>query len=237
MLAKLILPVFLLAFLPPAQADDSDWRSQVQIADADLSTFSLQLIHQGKLAGSMTYGWEKLGEIYYVRDRTEMVPNVIETAEAVLSVETLLPKSVVIDFAIGRDRMNMDLMWFDGTRQGTSTTLKNGKETVRDMHVREDTLAPLRLAVIGFMAAFPLEEGFETTLPWYNTLANRVETVIICVRDSQRVETPAGEFDTWAVDLKGGSPENIVYITKSLPRKIVRIDVVGQPMHFLRTAS
>ncbi|NVJ99879.1 MAG: hypothetical protein HWE25_17130 [Alphaproteobacteria bacterium] len=210
----------------------ANWRDQVNMSSADLGTFTMTLIQNGEKAGFMTYGWAQENGHYVVRDRTEMQPNIVETAEAWLDGESLLPKSVAIDFAIGENSMDIDLKWLNGWRKGAFVTVRSGERSVRDIDLQEDTIAPLRMAVIGFIAALPLDEEFQTGFTWFNTLANRGEEITISVRGSTETETPAGTFDTWIVDLKGGSPENVLYVTKSLPRKITRIDVVGQPMHF-----
>ncbi|MEX0298969.1 MAG: hypothetical protein AB3N28_07850 [Kordiimonas sp.] len=215
-------------------ANASDWRSQVDVNSADLSKFTMVMINAGKEAGGMTYGWHKEGDTYVVADRSEMQPNILETAKGVIDAKTLLPKSVVIDFAMGDDKMDFDFSWDKNKRTGTVKTLRGGKANTHNIDTAEEFGAPLRLAVIGMVAAFPVTETFEANLPWFNTLANKVEMITLKATGSETVEAPAGTFDTYKVAIQGGTPENVVYVTKSLPRKIVRIDVVGQPMHFLR---
>ena len=47
------------------------------------------------------------------------------------------------------------------------------------------------------------------------------------------ISTPAGDFDTIRYEIRGGSPDNDVYVTRGENRRVVRIDVVGQDMQFL----
>ncbi len=212
----------------------SDWRTQVDINSADLSKFSMTLFSDGKEVGSMTYGWQKDGDAYVIADRSEMQPNILETARGVIDADTLLPKSVVIDFAFGPDTMGYDLVWDKNQPTGTVATLRKGEAKTRAVEATDGVGAPIRLAVIGMVAAFPITDDFETHLPWYNTLSGKVEDITLKTVGSATVEAPAGTFDAYKVAIKGGTPENIVYVSKSLPRKIVRIDVLGQPLHFLR---
>ncbi len=102
------------------------------------------------------------------------------------------------------------------------------------MDASEPVGLPLRLAVVGLVAALPLTEGYEFAMPWFNTMANASEDVRIAVTGVETVTTPAGTFEAYKVELRGSQPENIVYVSTALPRKIVHIDVIGQPMHFLR---
>lgn len=235
-LQKLIVgTIAILGFSATAFAHDHNaWRDKIDMTRADLETFSMVMINAGEEAGSMTYGWHRDGNRFVLRDRTTMQPNILETAEAIMDADSLLPLSVTIDFAVGENRMDVDLRWQDGWRQGQLVSVRDGNETVRDVNIEVEDPAPLRMAVIGMVAALPLKEGFKTSLPWFNTLANRVEDVALIVTGSDEIETPAGAFDSWRVAVKGGSPENVIYVSKSAPHKITRIDVVGQPMHFVR---
>lgn len=217
----------------PTTAADHTWNKGLDLSSADLSTFRLILMNEGAEAGDMTYGWRKMGEHYVIEDRTTMEPNIVETAKAMVDGKTLLPQSVAINFIMGESFMNVDLGWNGLNRHGKIVSKRaGGEETVRDIDLVEDNPAPLRLAVIGFVAAMPLEDGFHSSFDWFNTLANRVETVKIDVTGTRAIETPAGTFDTYVVELRGATPENIVYVSKEKPRRIVRIDVVGRPMYF-----
>ena len=223
----------LAAGFTPTSATDHNWNKGLDLTSADLSTFRLVLMNEGKEAGEMTYGWRKESGHYVIEDRTTMEPNIIETAKAVVDSDTLLPRSVAINFAMGESFMNVDLGWAGLNRYGKIISKRPGsEETIRDVDLIEDNPAPLRLAVIGFVAAMPLDVGFESSFDWFNTLANRTETVKISVTGTQEVKTPAGTFDTYVVELRGATPENVVYVSKGKPRRIVRIDVVGRPMYF-----
>lgn len=211
-----------------------DWKSDVDFTRADLSKIKLDLINEGKKAGRMEYGWRKVGGTYVIEDLTEMEPNIFETATGVLDAKTLMPKSVDVDFAMGPTRMIVDLDWQDEHMTGAITIKREGQED--RVHNADTTIAaPLRLAVFGLISSLPLEAGYKTEFPWFSSMSNSVENITLIVTGSEMVETPAGTFDTYKVAVTGGSVENNVYVTKSLPRKTVRIDVVGRPMHFLLT--
>lgn len=225
--------ILLATSFAPASATNQSWYKQLNLSRANLDTFRLTLMNEGMEAGEMTYGWKKEGALYVIEERTTMKPNIVETAKAVVDANTFLPRSVEINFMMGESFMKVALGWTGLNRHGKITNRRAGNEaTVRNVDLTEDNPAPLRLAVIGLVAAMPLDAGFANRLEWFNTLANRVETVSIAVTGSRKVETPAGFFDTYVVELRGASPENIVYVSKAKPRRIVRIDVVGQPLYF-----
>lgn len=213
------------------------WQTGLDLSKAHLDSFRMTMFKGEEAIGFMEYGWSLDGDSYVISDRTEMQPNVVEVAKGVLDSTSLLPTSVTIDFAVGDNLLDVDLSWTDGWRKGRYINMRENARTTRDVNVQEDKPATLRMAVFGLVAAMPLREGFKTTLPWFNTLVNRVEDVAVIVAGSETTDTPAGRFQTYKIELRGGSPENIMYVTQTTPRQIVRIDVVGHPMHFELAAT
>lgn len=216
-------------------AESENWRSLIDMDRADVSKFSMKMINNGADVGSMTYGWQQDGNTYVIKDRTEMQPNILETATGVIDARTLLPISNDIDFAVGTDLTVFDVEWQNGTLKGKVVMQKEGADprTV-DVSNADNPSSALRLSIFGLIAGLPLEGGFSVSLPWYNTLSNAVETVTLAHTGFESVETPAGTFETHKVHIQNGTPENMVYVTTTLPQRIVRIDVLGQPMHFER---
>lgn len=211
------------------------WQQLVDMSRADVSSFSMVMINDGEQAGGMTYGWQQTGNTYVISDRTEMAPNILETARGVIDTKTLLPLSNDIDFAVGGSRTVFDLEWQDGALNGEVRIAQEGKDprTV-DISNADHPESALRLSIFGLIAGLPLEAGFSVELPWYNTLSNSIETVTLAHAGFETVETPAGTFETHKVHIQNGTPENMVYVTAALPQRIVRIDVLGRPMHFER---
>lgn len=220
---------------PTVAAEQASWRSLIDMKRADVSTFSMKMINEGQEVGSMTYGWQRSGNTYVIRDRTEMQPNILETAKGVIDVHTLLPISNDIDFAVGASKNIFDLEWQDGALSGEVQINQEGKDprTV-DVSNADHPASIIRLSIFGVIAGLPLAEGFSVDLPWYNTLSNTVENITLAHTGFETVETPAGSFEAHKVHIQNGTPENMVYVTKSMPQRIVRIDVLGRPMHFER---
>ncbi len=215
--------------------DPGDWRGLIDMSRADVNNFSLKMINDGAEVGGMTYGWVRDGDRYVIRDRTEMQPNILETAEGVIDASTLLPISIGINFAIGETTRKYDIAWKDSELSGgVLIDQPNTEARLVDFTNPDHPPTALRLSIFGLIAGLPLGEGFSVKMPWYNTLSNTIEKIELIHDGVTTIETPAGIFQAHKIDLKGGTPENIIYVSTSLPQKIVRIDVVGQPMHFLR---
>lgn len=214
-------------------AEESRWQELMDMSRADMSEFSMKMINNGQEVGGMTYGWTLEGSNYVIRDKTEMQPNILETAKGVIDAKTFLPVSNYIDFAAGTSRNIFDLKWANGARSGTVALNKEGQETrTVDIGDPNQPNSIIRLSIFGVIAAMPLAEDFSIEMPWYNTLSNSMENITLAHVGFETVETPAGSFETHKVHVQNGTPENMVYVTRALPHRIVRIDVLGQPMHF-----
>lgn len=232
--AAIILIAGMLATLPTR----ADWRDGLDLDNADLSLFRMILVSEGIEVGAMEYGWTRIGDRYLVEDRTHMAPNVLETASALIDGRSFLPHTVAVKFSRGDNLTNVDLRWTGGMRLGQITSRQTGgEETVRDIRLAADVDAPLRMAAFGLVAALPLKDNYQTRFNWFNTMANRTEQVDVITRGRVRVKVPAGIYEAYRVELRGVTPENILYISTKRPRQIVRIDVVGRDMYFLREGS
>lgn len=233
---SLLVAFGMVIFTTSSMATGTDWRANVDFSRADLQPFSMVLIKDGVAAGSMAYSMRLNGDTYIIEDQTEMEPNILETATGILDAATLMPITVDIDFAVGENRTVFDFEWNDTVLSG-KVTINQSEQPERVVPINSNDNAVLRMAVFGIISALPLDNGFQTELPWFNTLSNTTEIVQISHAGYQTVETPAGTFEAHKVNLKGGTPENVIYVSKSLPQKIVRIDVIGQPLHFERNAT
>ncbi len=221
--------------LSPARAD---WRDGLDLSDADLNLFRMIMVHEGVEAGALEYGWTRIGERYLVEYRAHMAPNMLETASALIDGKSYLPHNVAVKYTRGDNLLNMDMRWLDGVRQGQIVSRDLGQdEVVEDVYLTGEPWAPLRMSVFGLVAALPLHDRFATGMSWFNTTENRTERIDVRTNGRARVKVPAGIFETHRVEIRGATPESILYITTAKPRRIIRIDMVGRDMYFLRVES
>lgn len=59
----------------------------------------------------------------------------------------------------------------------------------------------------------------------------RIANMNLSYLGDEKIEVEAGEFDTYKIAFKGqGQVSNIIYIKKEFPRRIVKVDIIGQPL-------
>lgn len=216
-------------------SEPKPWRELIDMELADLSAFKLVLLQNDSPAGSMEYRWRKNGDQFIVEDRTEMQPNILETAKATIDAESFLPKDIEIDFAIGDANNMFRVAWQGPERKGTVVVKpESGDTRTHDLSGTNTPANPVRLSAFGLALGIPWKSGLAVSMPWYNTMANADEAVILTHMGFKTMTVPAGEFEVHEIGLTGSVTENTLYITTDYPQKMIRIDVSGQPIHFER---
>ena len=196
------------------------------------------LVHHGRSAGEMFYSMERRDGDIVLHDATTLLPHTRESGTAVIDAETFAPRSMVVDGDFDRTIFDGELT-FENNKATGLYRIKRPDETAKTDRPFEADLpdgAILRASIFGLVAGLPLADGAEFEFKWFNTLAGAVQDAKIVVTGRQTVETPAGEFETFVLDLQA-TPQNTIYVTVAEPRKVVRIDVVGQDMRFERLAD
>lgn len=195
-----------------------------------------QLVFDGEVKGEMFYSARFQDGDYVIFDGTTFYPDVRESAAVVLDGETLLPKRALIDADFSRQIIDADLDW-DGNAVAGEFTVKGPEDLERKVVPYEAELPDgtiIRESIFTLVPALPLEVGAEYSTRWFNTLQRKVEDITLIVSGTETVTVPTGEHEVYKVEIRGGTPENIAYVTTDDEHELVRIDVVGMPMQFER---
>ena len=96
--------------------------------------------------------------------------------------------------------------------------------------------------VVGHMetvlAAMPLADGFKTQVRAFQPATASVQLLNVEVAASESVETPAGTFDAYRVDIAGDDgTSGSVWVTPSAPGRIVKADLTQPAMGGARVVS
>ena len=130
--------------------------------------------------------------------------------------------------------VEIDLRSTGGRVQGSVLAPRGGAASERTMVDRVLPSGAYERGTLLFklVEGLPLEASARFTASVYFAQSDEVRRVTLDVGDAEQVDVPAGSFAAWPVTTRGASPENVVYVSVATPHRIVRIDVVGQPMHF-----
>lgn len=234
------IPALVLAGLSaPAFAQDvASWTDRIDPQTLVQGSVELDLHVAGETDGFMRFGWYTEGDVLHVWDRT-MWPSqaVYETYEARSDSGSLAPHGADIRFHQGDSYYTIDADFEPGRATGLLTATTPGQPVVNqviDTELPEGTL--LRAMIFVLAAVVPLDPGESISIDWYAPMSNDVSPVTLSAAERVQIDTPGGRFDTIRLEVRGGSPDNDIYVEPET-RRIVRIDVEGQPMQFLAPAE
>jgi len=218
-----------------AQWDPQDIASRIP----DQGEYHLALFNDENRDGFMRLGWYHEGETLTVYDRT-MMPSaeVYETYHATMDAKNLNPRTVAIRFHQGTAILGIKANLNENEITGQRTVERIGQETDIS-ELASDKPPGTILRAVSFLLPLMLDtdSGQEITYDWYSPLTGQVEKVTLTSHDGGEVETPSGVFQTTRWELRGGNPENDIYVSHAETPQIIRIDVIGQPLQFLAVES
>jgi hypothetical protein len=82
------------------------------------------------------------------------------------------------------------------------------------------------------VAALPLAEGATFTIGAFEASQNAVRALAVKVAGTEQVTVPAGQFGVYRVEVSGGQQPLVLYVTREAPRRLVKLEIVGQPVVF-----
>ncbi len=210
--------------LPPIDAE------QIQTGE-----WKFKLIQHEKEAGEWIYTVERDDDVIVIHDGSSLFPSIRESGTLVIDAKTYAPISISMDGDFNRQVIEAELTWEDGRVTGEYRRKAPGDrmKTVLayDEAVPEGSI--MRWSIFALLPGMPMDEGSEYMLKWFSVMSRSFADIKISVGGIETVETSAGTFETHKVTVDA-TPKNIAYITTSLPRRIVRVDVVGQDMYMER---
>ncbi|HKR56511.1 MAG TPA: insulinase family protein [Gemmatimonadales bacterium] len=88
-------------------------------------------------------------------------------------------------------------------------------------------------AITLLVPTLPLASGKTFNIGVFSSGDGQTRVLTAKVGTADTLTVPAGKFTAFKVDISGGQAPVIFYVTTTAPRRIVRIDVVGQPVSLL----
>jgi len=227
-----------MAFALPATANaQDDWRSEAVAALPPYGELHLQFIVADEADGFMRLGWtrnEAAGTLEFY-DRTMWgAQEIYETMEGAVDAETLAPLDVSVRFHQGNAIMSVEASAQDGHMVGSRSMMQpNGGTQSAEIDVAISDGMVMRAAVFLIAQTLPLDVGESVSFDWFASLGGNAGSVTITAAEAVTIEAGGATYDTIRLELRGENPENDIFVTDNDGlRQVVRIDVLGQPMHF-----
>jgi hypothetical protein len=211
-----------------------DWRGRIADETLAQGAMHLGLFFNGERDGFMRFGWSVEGDELTIWDRSLWSSaEVYESYHGEIALADFAPREVAVTLYQQAGILTVDAAFQPGRATG-EMAIEHPDRAPSSQAVDAELPdgAVLRATLFLIAATTPLELGEQVALSWYASLGGAVAEVTLSAVEEVEVETPAGLFRTRRLELRGGSPNNDIFVDIQTGR-IVRIDVVGVDMRFL----
>ena len=186
----------------------------------------------GERIGMQVVAVEPVGGGFRFTETTTL-PQASQTTEVLMSGQ-LEMRRVTQRGTRGDQEMRIDVEYRSGRASGRARTPGQGgmEEHTVAAAVPSDVIDDNVLASL--LPALEWAEDTEHTLAVFQSGRNVLSEHRLRVAGSATVEVPAGRFDAFRIESTGSDVPLIFYIEKSLPHRLLRIDIQGTPMDVVR---
>lgn len=195
---------------------------------------SLQIVVQGNVFGGMVTEIEAEGdEVVYRSKMAIPLMGLNQETEVRMSAGTFALRSVDQIGQLQGQSAETHLTVEGGRITGHAQTPQPGgtmKEADIDTTFTEGMLSSEQLQVL--IPSLPLAEGESFTLSVLDSEDATIKPYTIKVEGVEEVTVPAGTFSVFRVSMMGGDVQRVFYVSRETPRKIVKMEIVGQPVVF-----
>lgn len=195
-------------------------------------TFRMSL--KDKPVGESIHHFSHTAEAFILQEKTRLKDfNIDANIELEVDKQTLFPKSMKMSGTMG-EPVDIQLSWNKNQVTGHSLMPRarfkpQGKIQVNHSHAK-GTIE--RSTAIMLVHLYVLENNQNTAINWYDAYDDQLKHIDISYQGEEKVTVPAGTFETYKVRLQGGAPSQLFYISKELPARVVKIDVISSPWRY-----
>ncbi len=195
---------------------------------------SFQVVIQGSPMGGQVTELRREGGTLTYREQTNIpIIGLTQESQVVMDGATLDVRSVEQRGQAGGQAVETLVVVQGGRATGRAQTPDpSGQPKVVEV---DTTLAAGTLEVNQLQAivpALPLADGASFTAAVFNASDASIKPFTITVGGAEAITVPAGTFQAFRVSLTGGRLPVVLYVTEQPPRRIIRVEVIGQPIVF-----
>jgi predicted Zn-dependent peptidase len=182
---------------------------------------SYSLLYQGNQVGTVVSRWTREGEVFTIVEEQQM-QGMSLTQTTAFDAATFTPIRVAVDLgAMGQFALDVE----DGRATGQGMVPQQGPRDV-DVELPDGTALEGQMDIA--LALADLAELGEFTLRVL-TSAGEVQPMTATVAGEETVQVPAGQFETWRLELQGRQAMT-VWVTRSDPHIVVKRELANPPV-------
>jgi hypothetical protein len=131
-------------------------------------------------------------------------------------------------------QMNVDATYANGRVKGSGTTPT--PQGMKSVSYDTTTVAGMidDNAIQAILPALKWAPGAKHVMNVFQSGKGTAITMTAAVAGEEKVTVPAGEFDTYKVEVTGGEQPTTFYLTKDSPHRIMKVTIAGAPIEIVR---
>jgi hypothetical protein len=184
---------------------------------------------QGNALGASVVSVEAKNGGWTMSENTNVMNGMIAQRTTLESDAVLSPVSLQQGASMQGQQTKTDVAFAGGKAKGSAQTpSQTGPQTKAiDTDLPSGTIASDALQMV--LPLFRWANNATFTVNVFNAGKGTVEPITLTVVGSESVTVPAGTFDSWKIEQKGGEAAVVFYLAKA-PKRLVKISPVGQPI-------
>lgn len=165
-------------------------------------------------SGSVT-----LTQAYEERASAPGVQGITDTTVVTADAATLLPQAVERTAESRGDALHVHAAM---APDGSGLTITRSGEQPHDLRLGPNAYA--NESALWLWRTLPLAEGYAQRYVSVDTTEGAVALVSVTVKARERLEVPAGAFDTWRLLVRGGRATGVAWVNVEAPHQVVQWD-------------
>ena len=196
----------------PLQFSEAVWRS------GEMSRYRITDVN-GDYAGTVQYEMTALDENAWRMERETLAQGIAEQLSVDMASRGFRPQaSTLLRMDDGsQERVNAT---YDRGDVNLELTTKQDVTTYERVNVPSDSRDARALFML--VRALPLETGYSTRVNTFLPVASRMTRTAVTVLGTEDVETPAGTFSAWVVELDEGDLQSRAWVGMDPPHALVK---------------
>ena len=195
------------------------------------SSLKYQMSYGGKVVGSATHELSQNRVSLMVKEKTKIDAMKIDAElNVMVSAEDFSTKQMSMSGSMG-ELVDINLHWHDNNVSGVSQMARVSYKKQGAIKVEktlpENTYS--RSSVLLMAHLLTPQPNKTYAFNWYNSYDDALSYIELTYLGEDKITVPAGEFNVDKIQLLGGAPSQVFYVSKEPEPKVVKIEVIATP--------
>jgi hypothetical protein len=197
------------------------------------ATDSFVILANGKPVGYETIVLATQGDGFLVTDVTNLEPRMQQRTEVAIAKDGRMRSVTQRGQAMGNE-MKIDVAYAAGKATGTAVA-PDRTGTIQTRAIAADVPAEAvdDNVLLPLLPGVAWKPAASVTVPVFASGMNMLHQVTLLVVGQEKLQVPAGTFDTYKVDVEGLASPMTLWVNAGVPHRVLKVAPQGTPLEFV----